>query len=79
MKHDESKWYQVLLLDVDGCTIASSEENSLKSAKAAAKRYLSEDWAKDNETSHARLRTEKAQINDENDECIWDEFLDRPL
>jgi hypothetical protein len=64
-------YYTATLLDIDGCLLASTERDSRREAIAAA-RALLEDERYRNAGAH------KAEVHDEDDECIWDQFVQAP-
>ena len=66
--------YQVILLDQDGCHISVDEADSLKAAKIKARYLFSEDYARQAETTHARLGTYKVEIRNADGICLWDDF-----
>ena len=78
------KFFTVILYDRDGCEIADYPDvEGMAKAKTRAKHLLSEEWARANETTHERLRTEKVAIFAEGARrgahalCEWDKFLTR--
>lgn len=68
-------WYAIKLLDADGCELAMRDAPTFSLAKESAARLLSDEWAHDCETTHAALRTAKAEILNARGECVWDSFL----
>jgi hypothetical protein len=68
--------YQIVLKASDGTHISDwYDADNLKRAKEIAKRLLSDDWARDGETTHETLGTEKVEVlNNKTGECMYDEF-----
>ena len=70
--------YRVVLLEKDGSEISDRPADNLREAKCEAKYMLSDECARWCETSHASLRTYKAEIrsqkNGRDHECVLDFF-----
>ena len=62
------------LQDNEGFTITECECDTKKEAIDRCKYYLSDAYAHQAETTHERLRTEKAEVM-VNSECEWDMFI----
>ena len=60
-------WYQIFVLDTDGCTLCNTEESSLKMAKNSAREKLEEDEFK-------KAGAHKVEVRTEAGECVWDKF-----
>ncbi len=61
-------WYQILVLDAEGCTITHTEERGLAAAKRSAREKLDEPGYTD---------AHKVEIQDESGACVWDKFYAR--
>lgn len=59
------KWFQVIARDHSGAVLTTSEENSLKAAKAVA-RSIRED------TEWLLAGMDRIEINDSQDVTVWD-------
>lgn len=74
------KYFNVILYSRDGCEIASSEVEGKANAKKHAKYMLSDEFARQSETTHAAFQTMKVAIFAEGEEtgannmCEWDAF-----
>lgn len=67
--------YDVVLFDKDGFEICAELIDGLSAAKARAAYLLSDDHARNMETTHDALGTEKAEVQAASTgNCIWDKF-----
>lgn len=70
----ESK-FRVVLLDIGGYVLAERPAENLKEARTQMKHLLSEEYARGAETSHEKMRTEKAEVRNADGECVLDAFI----
>lgn len=68
--------YTVTLKDADGYDVATDLVDGLGAAKARAKHFLTDDYARNIETTHATLGSHKVEVSLEG-VCLWDAFLPR--
>jgi hypothetical protein len=68
-----TKTIEAVILDDEGYEIGRAELETIKAAKAYAKNALRDEWATASETTHAALRTHKAEVRVDG-ECVWDAF-----
>lgn len=61
-------WYNVTVLDADGCTVTQTEESSLAAAKRSAKEKLAEPCYSEGV---------KVEVTDEAGVVVWDRFVVR--
>lgn len=64
--------YTIVLLDHDGFDVGSSEAENLKEAKKRARYLISDDYARNTESTHDQ--TQKVEVRDEAGDCVWDLF-----
>ena len=60
-------WYQIYVLDADGCTLCNTEESSLRLAKNSAREKLVEE-------DLVRAGAHKVEVRTEAGECVYDKF-----
>ena len=70
------KYHNIIarLLDIDGLELCTLECDTMKEARERCRYWLSRAYAAENETTHTRLRTWKAEVI-VNGVCLWDRFL----
>lgn len=61
-------WYNITVLDADGCTVTATEESSLAAAKRSAQEKLAEPCYADG------VKVEVS--NQHTGEVVWDRFKD---
>lgn len=67
--------YNVVLVDMGGFDIAADLVDGLNMAKARARYFLTDEYARHIGTTHEALDTCKAEVRKEgSDECFWDVF-----
>lgn len=64
--------YRVVLLDTNRFELDDFYAETLKDAKSKARYLCSEEYAARCETTHADMNTQKAEIRDQFDACVWD-------
>ena len=59
--------YSVTLLDRDGCTMASDEQETIAAARTSARMYITD-------SEYADAGVFKVEVRDANDVCVFDIF-----
>lgn len=64
--------YRVVLLDNQGFEVGEKEADTLKEAKGKARYMLSDEYARNTESTHDR--THKVEVRNADGECVFDAF-----
>lgn len=64
-------WYQIFVLDADGCTLCNTEESNLRLAKNSAREKLIERDLID-------AGAHKVEVRNEEGVCLYDRFYQTP-